>query len=86
MGCNFAMEFSYKAACKSRGFKPESIQDLSAIGAFLKNFKHEEYSGAFRDFNFLVALATNETLPIKVINIYLPILVFLNLNCSNNNI
>jgi len=65
MGCNFAMEFSYKAACKSRGFKPESVRDLSAIGAFLKNFKQEEYYGAFRDFNFLVALATNDTLPIK---------------------
>ena len=67
MGCNFAMGFSYKAACKSRGFKPESVRDLSAIGAFLKNFKQEEYYGAFRDFNFLVALATNDTLPIKVI-------------------
>lgn len=66
MGCNFAMEFSYKAACKSRGFKPESVRDLSAIGAFLKNFKQEEYYGAFRDFNFLVALATNDSLPIKV--------------------
>ena len=73
MGVNFTMDFTYSVSNKLRGFKSADSSSIEAIGNYLKFFTKDDllFEG-LKDFNMLVALGTNDTLPLKVrtINFY----------------
>ena len=69
MGCNFSVEFIHRASCQVRGFKNDPSQSIASIAAYLRQFKQEDYMSALKEFSLLVALAQNDTLPLKVINL-----------------
>ena len=67
MGVNFTMDFTYSVSNKLRGFKSSDSSSIEAIGNYLKFFTKDDllFEG-LKDFNMLVALGTNDTLPLKV--------------------
>ena len=68
MGANFASEFIYKVSNKVSGFNPRSVS-IESFGNYFKSFNNDNLFDGLKDFNLLVSLATNEMLPIKVLQV-----------------
>jgi len=66
MGVNFTMDFTYSVSNKLRGFKSADSSSIEAIGNYLKFFTKDDllFEG-LKDFNILIALGINDTLPLK---------------------